>query len=87
MITYIFGASIGFFYFLYQLESDDMRNIIFRTNSDGVKELSINSILNVMIAPLQYKQFWTDYKLIKTNWIVLVNIGIINAIIIDKFIL
>ena len=86
-MIYILGGIIGFSYFIYQLESDDIGNIIFRTNSDGIKELSIFSILNVMIAPFQYKQFWTDYKLIKTNWIILVNIGIINAIIIDKFIL
>ena len=43
--------------------------------------------MQLVATPFQYKQFWTDYKLIKTNWIILVNIGIINAIIIDKFIL
>jgi hypothetical protein len=34
---FLFGAIIGFTYFLYKLEAPDMGNILFRVNSSGSK--------------------------------------------------
>jgi len=39
----IIGGIIGFIYFLYELESPSMGGILFRLNSDGIKEFSFGS--------------------------------------------
>ncbi len=71
----LIGFVIGFVVYLIELESPDLGNIVFRTNSFGKKVFSPESILNMMKAPFKINRFWTDYKLIKTNWIVLCGIG------------
>jgi hypothetical protein len=71
----ILGGIIGFIYFLYELESPSMGGILFRPNSDGIKEFSIGSLINIMIAPFRYINFWTDINLHSINWIITTGIG------------
>ena len=71
----IFGGIIGFIYFLYELESPSMGHILFRVNSDGIKEFSMGSLVNMIIAPLKYLNFWTDINLWSVNWIITTFIG------------
>ena len=75
MIMIIFGGIIGFIYFLYELESPSMGHILFRVNSDGIKEFSMGSLVNMIIAPLKYLNFWTDINLWSVNWIITTFIG------------
>jgi len=63
------GGFIGLTIFVFELESDDMGGIIFRMNSDGKKVLSPESILEIMKAPFKFSHFWTNYNLLKVNWI------------------
>ena len=76
----LIGALIGFIFYLIELESPDLGNIVFRTDSSGNKVFSPESILNMMSAPFRFYRFWTDYKLIKTNWIVLCGIGFLCGV-------
>ncbi len=71
----IFGAIIGFIFFLYELESPSMGHILFRVNSDGVKEFSFGSLINMIYAPFRYFNFWTDINLWSVNWILTIGIG------------
>ncbi len=73
----LFGAIFGFIFFLSELESPSMGNILFRINSDGIKEFSFDSLINMMFAPLKYIYFWTDSNLWSVNWIITVLIGIV----------
>jgi uncharacterized membrane protein YpjA len=77
MITIIscFGSILGFIYFLFELESPSMGGVIFRPNSDGIREISWSSIWNIMIAPFKYLNFWTNYELYSINWIIMILIG------------
>ncbi len=68
-INLIICAIFGYSYFLYELESPDMGNVLFRTNSDGVKEFSFASLIEIMKAPFIHKQFWTQKELLHVNWI------------------
>ena len=71
----IFGGIIGFIFFLFELESPTMGGILFRVNSDGVKEFSTGSLVNMILAPLKYINFWTDFNLWSVNWIITTFIG------------
>ena len=75
----LIGFVIGFVIYLIELESPDLGNIIFRTDSSGKKVFSPESIINMMKAPFKINRFWTDYKLIKTNWIVLCGLGALGG--------
>ena len=63
------GSSIGLVIWAFELESDDMGGIIFRTNSDGKRVLSPDSIIEIMKAPFKFKHFWIQNELRKVNWI------------------
>jgi len=71
----IFGGIIGFIFFLYELESPSMGQILFRVNSDGIKEFSFGSLVNMITAPLKYINFWTDINLWSINWIITTFVG------------
>jgi hypothetical protein len=71
----IIGGIIGFIFFLYELESPSMGGILFRINSDGIKEFSFGSLINMIIAPFKYMNFWTDINLWSVNWIFTTGIG------------
>ncbi len=72
----ILGGSIcGFVFFLYELESPSMGNVLFRINSDGIKEFSLESLLEILYAPFRYSYFWTNYKFYSINWIITTFIG------------
>ena len=71
----IIGGIIGFIYFLYELESPSMGGILFRLNSDGIKEFSFGSLITMIIAPFKYMNFWTDINLWSVNWILTTGIG------------
>ena len=66
--------------------TDDMGGIIFRTNSNGKKVFSPDSILEMLKAPFRFTQFWTHHQLLKVNWIFMSMIGMIIAKIYDKMI-
>jgi hypothetical protein len=86
-MDYLIGGLIGFTVFVFELESDDMGGIIFRTNSDGKKVFSPDSILEIMKAPFKFTQFWINKDLLKVNWIFMSILGMIIAKIYDKMIL
>ena len=65
----VIGGLIGLTIFAFELESDDMGGIIFRMDSSGRKVFSPESIKEILKAPFRFKQFWTDFNLIKVNWI------------------
>lgn len=71
----IIGCILGFIYFLYELESPSMGGVLFRPNSDGIMELSLGSLWNILLAPFNYITFWTNYELYSINWIIMVLIG------------
>jgi hypothetical protein len=71
----IIGGLLGFIYFLFELESPDMGNILFRINDSGYKEFSLGSLFNMLIAPFKYISFWTNYELLSINWLITVTIG------------
>ena len=71
----IIGGIIGFIFFLFELESPSMGHILFRVNSDGIKEFSIGSLVNMILAPFKYINFWTDINLWSVNWIMTTFIG------------
>jgi hypothetical protein len=71
----ILGSIIGFIYFLYELESPSMGNILFRFNSDGIKELSLDSLLEMCYAPFRHSYFWTNKSFYSVNWIITSFIG------------
>ena len=69
------GGLAGFGYFLYNLESHGMGNVLFRTNSEGIKEFSFDSLLNMITAPFRYIYFWTESDLYPINWVITTLIG------------
>ncbi len=71
----LLGSIIGFIYFLYELESPSMGGVIFRPNSDGIIQISWDSILNILVAPFKYLHFWTNYELFSINWIIMTTLG------------
>ena len=83
----VIGGLLGLTIFVFELESDDMGGIIFRINSDGKKEFSPDSILEIMKAPFRFTQFWTHHQLLKVNWIFMSILGMTIGIIYDKMIL
>lgn len=78
------GGIIGFIYFLYELESPSMGGILFRPNSDGIKEFSFGSLVGIIFAPFKYMNFWTDKSLWSINWILTVGIGCLIGYIIKN---
>jgi len=77
-INILLGSSIGLTIWAFELESDDMGGIIFRTDSSGKKVLSPDSIIEIMKAPFKFKHFWTQNELRKVNWIFM---GLLGAFI------
>lgn len=71
----IIGFTVGFILYLIELESPDMGNIVFRADSNGKKSFSPESIFNIMKGPFKFTKFWTDFNLIKVNWIIITGIG------------
>ena len=69
-IGVLYGGIIGFIYFLYKLEGDDMGNVLFRVNSNGNKIFSLGSLLQLITAPFIYISFWTNIELYSINWII-----------------
>jgi len=69
------GSVCGFVYFLFELESPDMGNILFRVNSAGNKVFSFDSLIGIILAPFKYNQFWTNTDLYSINWIITTFIG------------
>ena len=67
----IIGATCGYLYFLKELESDTMGNIIFRNGT-----FSPNNIIKYMISPFIHSFLWKK-ELLSTNWIITVGIGVI----------
>ena len=82
----MFGGLIGFIYFLYELESPSMGNILFRINSNNNKVFSFSNLLNMIIAPFKYIHFWFNIDLLSVNWIITTLIGQIFGYIIYKII-
>ncbi len=74
-IKIILGGIVGFIIFLFELESPSMGNILFRLNSDGVKEISYDSLLQMLYAPFRYSYFWTNKHFYSINWIITSFIG------------
>ncbi len=70
----ILGSICGFIFFLLELESPSMGNILFRTNSDGNKEISFSSLLEMLYAPFKHSYFWTK-DFYSVNWIITTFIG------------
>jgi hypothetical protein len=71
----ILGGLLGFIYFLYELESPSMGNIIFRVDSNNNKIISFESIFNIIQAPFKNSYFWTNTELLSVNWIITTFIG------------
>ena len=71
----VIGSMIGFIYFLFELESPSMGNILFRLNDKGFKEFSFGSLLNILEGPFKYGYFWTNYNFYSVNWIITSFIG------------
>ena len=74
-ISVLSGGIAGFIYFLYKLESPGMGNVLFRVNSDGIKEISFDSLFNMLGAPFKYIYFWTNFDLYPINWIITTFLG------------
>ena len=83
----IIGGVIGLTIFAFELESDDMGGIIFRMDSSGRKVFSPDSILEILKAPFKFSQFWTNFNLIKVNWIFMGLLGGFIGYIFEKVIL
>jgi len=79
----IIGGCIGFIIFLFELESPSMGGIIFRLNSDGIRQFSPESIFEILKAPLKFKEFWIYKDLLLVNWIFLTIVGMSLALIIE----
>ncbi len=79
---FILGSIIGFVYFLFELESPSMGNVLFRLNSDGVKEFSFGSLVEFLYAPFIHSYFWTK-PFFSVNWVITSFIGGIIGIIIS----
>ena len=73
--SFLSGGLTGFVYFLYNLESEGMGNVLFRRNSNGIKEFSFDSLLNMITAPFKYIYFWTNLDLYPVNWVITTLIG------------
>ena len=71
----IIGSIIGFIFFLFELESPSMGHILFRLNDKGFKEFSFGSLVNMIVAPFKYLNFWTDFNLWSINWILTTLVG------------
>lgn len=70
LIPYSLGAIVGYCVFLYNLESKDMGNIIFRVDANNVKKINYKGILHYMINPFKSKVLWSR-PLLSANWIVM----------------
>ena len=75
IIRIIIGTIFGFIYFLFELESPSMGNVLFRINSDGIKEFSLESLLEMLYAPFKHTYFWTNKSFYSVNWIITSFIG------------
>jgi hypothetical protein len=85
-MSILLGCISGFIYFLYELESPSMGGVVFRPNSDGIRKISWSSILNIMIAPFRYINFWTNYELYSINWIIMILIGGVSGELLGRLI-
>ena len=84
MIPILFGGVCGFLYFLYKLEAPGMGGILFRVDSSGIINFSLDSLLGILYAPFKYISFWTDIDLYSVNWIITTFIGGLLFYIIDQ---
>jgi hypothetical protein len=75
------GFTAGFILYLIELESPDVGNVVFRTDSSGSKSFSPESIFNMMKGPFKFSKFWTNFNLIKINWVITTGIGSILGLI------
>jgi hypothetical protein len=72
---FIIGSIFGFIFFLFELESPSMGNILFRLNDKGVKEFSVGSLVEMLRAPFIHTYFWTNKSLYSVNWIITSFVG------------
>lgn len=77
------GGAVGYGAFLKELEKEDIGNVLFRTNSEGKKEFSPESLLAIMKAPFKFKQFWYP-KLWSSNWVITTVVGIAGGVMCNK---
>lgn len=72
------GACVGYAAWLHELESDQMKGIIFRSNERGEKVFTPYNVLLYMAAPFQYTFFWSTEFLVH-NWVVMCCAGAITG--------
>ena len=75
----IIGGVLGYVYFLKDLESDSMGNIIFRNG-----QFRPSNIIHYMKSPFKERFLWKP-NLWSSNWIITTIIGTICGLIITKF--
>ena len=63
------GALCGYSYFIKELESDKMGNIIFRNG-----KFTLKNVWNYMKSPFKESYLWNK-ELLSTNWIITTCIG------------
>ena len=69
-IPYVIGAMTGYCLFLYNLESKDMGNIIFRVDANNIKKINYKGIFHYMINPFRSKVLW-NHQFLSINWLVM----------------
>lgn len=80
------GGIIGFILFVINLESDDMGNILFRTNNDNKVEFRFDNLVHYM-ANVFYRWFLWHPTLWGCNWIIMTGTGILIGFLIEKLII
>ena len=72
LYIYIFfttlGAMFGFARFVMNLESEEMRNVIFRPDEYGIKRFNPSGVGNYLINPFKSLILWNP-ELLYVNWI------------------
>ena len=67
---FLFGAYLGFLYFVIELESEDMGNIIFRNG-----KFRPQNIIEYMKYPFMSDLFWIYPVVWKHNWLITTGVG------------
>lgn len=69
LVASIVGAVAGFGYFIYDLESSDMKGVMFRKDETGTKRFMPAGILAYLKSPFNSSILWKP-RLLRSNWIV-----------------
>lgn len=72
----IIGGLCGFVLWIYMLESNKMKGVLYRKDENNNTIFTPHNILRFMIAPFRHTYFWTT-ELILHNWIVMTLSGTI----------